>query len=115
MKVLLVSLTLVLVACSSQPNQKSSSVSNQSKPQTGVNGAAPLTQYDNVIGEIECKNKNDIRKITNSKVKSGGCAVDYTKFSETNQVAVAKYNMDHCLTVFDRIKSKLEDAGFSCD
>lgn len=75
---------------------------------------SPSTDYKSTENEAVCTLKSDERKLSYMLLEGGGCAVNYSKFEEQAQVAKAAYDMTHCQKVYDRIKTRLLDAGFDC-
>lgn len=62
---------------------------------------------------IQCTLAKDIRTIFVNKTDSG-CAVNYTKFDETKEIATGQKEGQHCNTVKDKVVTNLTKAGFSC-
>lgn len=66
-------------------------------------------------GKFNCSSKGDVRVLDVREVDKG-CELMYTKAGNDSIVATAQNNgTAHCETVAEKIKSKLTDAGFSCD
>lgn len=63
--------------------------------------------------ETSCKSGSDTRVLA-VKVAGSGCELHYTKFGETNSVASSQNGTEYCQSVLERIKGKLEGAGFTC-
>ena len=125
MKILLLSLALVMGACSSNP-KSSSSKKSQAKTKKAkaskekvarkqVEKPVSPKRYESTKDQMTCSLNNDVRSLTHSKLDSGGCVVDYEKFGESRQVAKASSDLAYCGTVMDRIRNNLEKAGFSCE
>lgn len=63
---------------------------------------------------ITCKAGTDVRVLEIKPVDEKGCELQYTKNGDTKTIANANFNVSYCETVQNRITSKLEAAGFSC-
>jgi len=62
---------------------------------------------------MTCKNGSDERTLTLTTA-NGGCELNYTKFGTPQQVATSGNGKEYCETVREKIKTKLEGAGFTC-
>lgn len=68
-----------------------------------------------VAGKAACKSGGDERLIEVVTKGEGGCVVQYTKASEMKEIANAEHETQHCSAVMDKVKGKLEAAGFTCN
>lgn len=66
-----------------------------------------------VMGKVECSVKGDERLIE-VREKDAGCEVIYTKGGTEGVVASAVKGKEHCDQTAEKIRNKLEGAGFSC-
>jgi hypothetical protein len=62
---------------------------------------------------VTCKNGSDERTLALTEA-NGGCELTYTKFGNAQQVATSGNGKEYCENVREKIKTKLEGAGFSC-
>lgn len=62
----------------------------------------------------ECARDQDTRVLEIASVQPKGCELNYTKFGNTEAVASSAVGLEHCQTVRDRIRGKLEEAGYKC-
>lgn len=74
--------------------------------------AAPTTT-ETAKGTIVCKSSADERKIAVVPTQTG-CAVQYEKFGNMQEVATATTQLDYCGQVQEKIQNNLTAAGFSC-
>ncbi len=63
---------------------------------------------------ISCELKKDQREIGLKAVKPKGCELWYSKAGTNDKVAWSSHFMRHCETTRDRMRAKLESAGFKC-
>jgi len=64
---------------------------------------------------VSCSLDNDHRQIQSIKKTDGkGCEVSYLKWKETSVIGSANNDMDHCKRIVEKVKVKLETAGFTC-
>ena len=129
MKYLVLLLPLFLVSCSSTPEkaeQKAEQKAEETKQtvekkvEAATEKAAPETKAEpstapTEAAKVVCTLGKDVRNIANNKTETGGCEVAYEKNGETNVVATAINEVEHCNTVVERIKNNLIGAGFSCE
>lgn len=118
---------LFLAACSSKgtkPDEtaakadaKAASASTKAekveKAEKAAKRAADETKGE-VSGRASCKSGSDTRLIEIVS-KGTGCAVEYTKQEEKSEIASAMHETQHCTNVLEKVKGKLEAAGFSCE
>lgn len=64
--------------------------------------------------QVQCTKEQDVRSVSVQAADGGGCDVHYEKLGQKNIVASAKNESKHCRDVYERIKKKLEDAGYGC-
>lgn len=141
-KILLASILLTLISCSSKPKTEEAppeastpeSVSVQEEP------AAPATpepvapkekvapvespadtgggSFPDVEGpersSAECNHGNEARRIAVIDTAEKHCGVVYTRGGVKKTVAYARNSMAYCDTVLEKIKGNLAAAGFSC-
>lgn len=62
---------------------------------------------------ITCESKGDTRKLE-IIAEGEGCKLDYTKAGAATTVATQKKGDEKCKEVSDKIKAKLEAAGYVC-
>ena len=67
-----------------------------------------------VSEKASCKSGGDERLIE-IVTRGSGCAVEYTKQNEKSEIATAAHETQHCTNVMQKVKGKLEAAGFSCN
>ena len=65
--------------------------------------------------KVTCTLNSDVRTLSNQGAEDGGCEVAYEKNGETNVVATAKSDLEHCGRVVTRIQERLTAAGFTCE
>ena len=111
---LVIGLSIAVGACAhNKGGSKKSGSSSKGAPKSSE--AAVKIADAKTERSIDCKIDGDTRTLELVTPESGGCAVRYTKFNNTNVAARAMNDMNYCEETYDRIKSRLEDAGFSCD
>lgn len=64
--------------------------------------------------KANCKSGSDSRLIEVVS-KGAGCAVHYTKHNEMQEIASAEHETQHCSAVAQKVRGKLEAAGYSCN
>ncbi len=108
-----------LIGCSgkgTKPESKENAATAKSESKTAApqqpdhRAAPPATTSDRVA----CKSAGDSRLIEIVE-KKPGCGVHYTKQNESSEVASAEHDLQHCTEVFQRIRGRLEAAGFQCE
>jgi hypothetical protein len=120
--VVLVSSALLIFGCASgkkdaapaTPAAKGAKATSKAAPAKAT--AAPKAA-DSASGEgdsLECSSGADKRTLEVKKTSAAGCELNYTKFGNTAQVASSGSGHEHCESVRDKIKTKLEAAGYSC-
>lgn len=95
---------------SSDADESMSSDSNNASGEFGTYEGTEKSKVSCTSGTDE----EDVRTIAVLDGSNGGCGVVYTKFGNSETVAVAQYNMEYCPEVQNKIKSNLEAAGFTC-
>lgn len=67
------------------------------------------------MGKITCVSGTDSRDLEMTAADGKACVLNYTKQGNTQEVASGVADTNHCNEVRDRIKGKLEAAGFKCE
>lgn len=62
---------------------------------------------------VTCTSGSVTRELTVVS-KDGGCAVNYTKDGNTNEIATGSASSAHCKEVQEKVKGNLEKAGYAC-
>lgn len=117
-KAYLMVVIVALSACSSPSTTKKSQGEDQGEKKSTASKAKTFTSQEDIsekVAETTCTLKNDVRVLSHIKLTDGGCSVSYSKFGEISEAAKARYNLDHCSAVYDRIRGNLESAGFDCN
>ena len=86
----------------------------QKKAEIKKTKPAPKTSKAAAVAVTTCKIKGETRKLSIATPASGGCKLHYTKFGNENVIASAQNDRSYCEKIFDRVKGKLENAGFTC-
>ncbi|NCN26241.1 hypothetical protein GW915_01595 [bacterium] len=110
----LVTLTLILSACSSESTKKEMKDTADKPVSKEVDKMESHKQSATAKGKRTCTNKKDVRHIEVVE-KDGGCAVNYTKFGTSNEIASAAKDMGHCDRVSEKIQVNLVESGFMCE
>ena len=63
---------------------------------------------------LTCKLRDHERSLSIQPGDETGCKVIYKKWGNEKQVANARFNLNVCKEVYDKIKGNLEEAGFVC-
>ncbi|MCB0386158.1 MAG: hypothetical protein KDD43_12260 [Bdellovibrionales bacterium] len=122
MRILMVLIaTLFVFSCASTKKNDGAPSGDQAAPaaaesakETPKEEAAPAKAAASA-GAAVCKATNDERQLEVVKPDGGGCEVHYTKFGTDKVVANAQNDVSYCEEVFNRIKSRLVEAGFECN
>ena len=109
-------LSILLGFACATPNSNQSTSSPKSAPKKGTQSSKRAASTGSELKKsYECRASKDLRKVAFRQLKTGGCEIAYTKFGETQVVASAANDLSHCDEIYDRIRSKLEKAGFDCN
>lgn len=81
-------------------------VTTPAAPTTAAKPAVPAKD------ELTCQRGKEERWLSIENVQPKGCKLNYPQ--TTTAVAWSSFGVKHCEQVRDRIKTKLEDAGFKC-
>ncbi len=84
---------------------------SKSKPKAAASASSGQAEF----GVMTCKGGSDDSRTLEIAAEGSGCKVDYTKAGGTQTVANAANDIGYCTQVRDRIKDKLEAAGFKCE
>ena len=86
---------------------------------TNAEGAASNGDHSVRKSQIKktsfCKGWGYTRKISIAPSEAGVCEVIYVKERQTEVIATAQKQESHCEEVYNRVKTKLADAGFHCE
>lgn len=127
MKALIALSALVLVAgCASKNTKTDAPASGAAAPAAAAPAkadgkAAPAkaakaaASKGEVSDKASCKSGGDMRLIEVVSKEGGGCAVEYTKQNEKQQIATAEHETQHCANVMQKVRGKLEAAGYQCE
>jgi hypothetical protein len=114
MKLWLPSLVLVLATACSHGGAKTSEpaapAAAQAAPKPVKKDAAKAAS---VAEHTTCTSGQDER-IIDIVAKGQGCAVEYTKMKEKKEIASAEHSPAHCRQVAQKVRGRLEAAGFAC-
>ena len=113
MKLMVIFLPLIFFPGCSNLSPKSEAKKQKSSKMTKNNSSKSSQRVSIDSDSIQCTLKKDIRTISVNKTNSG-CAVNYTKFDETNEIATGQKEGQHCNAVKDKVVTNLTEAGFSC-
>lgn len=118
---LVVILSVLAVGCSGK-GKKSESAPAPTKADATASGkkaemksteksaaAAPAAAGD----KVTCETKGDSR-VLEVRAKDKGCELAYTKGGTETVVASSQNGKGHCTTTLEKIKGRLEAAGFAC-
>lgn len=104
---------LALGACSSA--KKANQVAEVPKPAAvTVTKEAKVEKKISNGKEYTCQVLND-KRVVEFKTDAGRCEIHYTKFGNSEQVAWAEATPTICSDVFAKIRSNIEEKGFSCE
>jgi hypothetical protein len=112
--------TSLLVSCASKtktatPAATTTSTKDSKKATAKAAKAAATTTAAAVkAGAVVCKSGADSRTIE-VVTKDAGCEVSYTKEGKATTPASSAHGTAHCDEVKDKIKGKLEAAGYKCE
>lgn len=106
--ILVLSLPL-LASCSSSPKKTVTAPA----PTPAPSPTAPA-RTDRFPAGIKCTLDEDTRKIEING-QGEGCQVHYLKFGNSSVIASSASGFAHCESIRDRIRGKLEAAGFKCE
>lgn len=105
--------TAAAKAAEAKADARAATASGAAKGEKAAKRAADEAKGE-VSGRASCKAGAETRLI--EIVSRGtGCAVEYTKQNEKSEIASAAHETQHCTAVLERVKGKLEAAGFSCE
>lgn len=128
MKILLITFVLVLtslVGCSSKSTKDNSSthvpspnllppkdvpLPNNSNPTDSKSATSP----NKSMKALECKRNSETRSLSIEEVSPKGCQLIYSHFNPKKPIAWSSKGLNHCESVLERIKGKLEAAQFKC-
>ena len=125
----LLAAVLVLASCSSKSTKsdaatdsaataktemKADAKAAPAKAEKAAKRAAAEEAKGEVSGRASCKSGAETRLIEIVN-KGTGCAVEYTKQNEKSEIASAAHETQHCSAVLEKVKGKLQAAGFSCE
>lgn len=79
-----------------------------SAPKAAAKSAEPVA-----TDRIVCTKGSDER-LVDIVAKGNGCAVEYTKQQQKKEIASAEYEPEHCKQVLQKVRGKLEAAGYTC-
>lgn len=113
MKYLFLVLPLALAACGSA-DKKEAKEEAQKVEAKADKAKKDMKKKVQVSGDFSCQLGEDKRKLEVVKSESG-CALQYTKSGVSNEVASGGVGSEHCQNVANKIKGKLEEAGFKCE
>jgi len=107
---------LILATSCSHADPKVSQPSAAPAPATSASSpsAKSTSKAASALDTASCKHGSDVRGLA-VVVKGEGCAVTYTKHGQTNELASADHDTNHCKEVVAKVRSHLEAAGFSCN
>ncbi len=124
MKLLLSTLTMAaivgLVGCASkdkkteETNSAAQTAEAVKKEGAKVMDKAKAGVKAAVQGQVTCAKGKDNRTLA-IRSEGSGCEVVYTKFEQENVIATSQNGMSHCEATIGKVKSNLENAGFSCN
>jgi hypothetical protein len=128
MKALIALSALVLVAgCASKNTKTDAPASGAAAPaasapkagkadeKSAPKAAKAAAAKGEVSDKASCKSGGDMRLIEVVSKEGGGCAVEYTKQNEKQQIATAEHETQHCANVMQKVRGKLEAAGYQCE
>ncbi len=87
---------------------QTASMKKDAKKETKIAGAT-------TSGATTCSLANEKREIENRPASAGGCEVVYNKDGNSQTVATAQNDTSYCDQVVEKMKGKLETAGWSCN
>lgn len=93
---------------SSAPTQQVTTAAQVGQP--GASAKAELQKKD----ELACKRDQETRTLKLEGSQPKGCKLFYSNHSSKDPVAWSDVAKTHCEQVRDRIRGKLEEAGFKC-
>lgn len=117
MKWVIFAAVFALMGCASAKKQNTpasqastpTSAAAQSSSRTTANATATASEG----GKLSCTKDGEGRQLEVAKV-GGGCALNYTKAGKMSSVASSTHGTKHCVSAEDKIRKKLEKAGFTC-
>ena len=112
-KLMVIFLPLIFFPGCTHLNSKSEARKQKSSEMTKNNSSKSSQRVSIDSDSIQCTLEKDIRTISVNKTDSG-CAVNYTKFDETKEIATGQNEGQHCNAVKDKVVTNLTKAGFSC-
>ena len=133
--ILFISLLFVITSCSNPPVKapviKSSTkaavkkalpeslpnvVKDVSAPQPETNTASMPDITGESVRDVNCAMGQDNRTVSIIKRTDDiGWGVVYSKFGSKNTIAIARHERSFCDEIVERVKGKLQSAGFQCD
>jgi hypothetical protein len=111
MKVIFVLAILSFSSCAHTNTQPTAQTQSPTSPQPE---AAQETSLTPKRVKVSCKNGSDVRTLEIVK-KGTGCSLQYGKFGKVSSVASAADGQTHCEDSQDKITTKLEKSGFTCE
>ncbi len=112
--IFLVLSVIAVAACSSANKSEPAKTSPLAESPAAVKAAADKgAKPAPAAGAVECSFKTD-KRILEVRAKDKGCELAYTKAGQENVIGSSVNGRDHCQQMSDKIKGKLETAGFSC-
>jgi hypothetical protein len=111
MKLIIVLAILSFSSCAHTNTQPTAQTQSPASPQPDAAQAAAPTPKR---AKVSCKNGADIRTLEIVK-KGSGCSLQYGKFGKISSVSSAADGQTHCEDSQDKITTKLEKSGFTCE
>ncbi len=112
--------TLITVGCASAKKSEAPAAAPvaeaASSTAANVKAAAETAKAEVkavAASETTCIQGQDSRVIA-IEAKGSGCNLNYTKGGKTSSVATSASGAEHCEKVAQKIRSKLEAAGYAC-
>jgi hypothetical protein len=109
MKIALILALLSSVGCAHTKTQPSAQAPVAPSPVTAPHMAKPVSN----TSKISCTKDADVRTLEVAQ-KGAGCSLDYEKFGKISSVSSSAVGLKHCEESKAKIRTKLEQAGFSC-
>lgn len=126
MKILLIAFILLtgVIGCSSKSKKETATVQTPSPSAIPPKETQPLpnnsaavdtkSATSKVLKETTCKRDSEIRNLSIEEVSPKGCQLMYSNFNPKKPVAWSSKSSEHCESVMERIKGKLEAANYKC-
>jgi len=115
--------TVLILGCSNPQKKQTDPASPTGAPAQQLVTPSTATQSGQMAtpakvevqkNELACKRDQETRTLKVEGSQSKGCKLFYSNYSSKDAIAWSHMGNIHCEQVRDRIRGKLEEAGFKC-